>query len=258
MLQLTNGATINYRWINPELRGPVIVFLHEGLGSIAQWKSYPELLCKRLRLPGFIYDRQGHGLSSELTSKRDETYLENYATFELPQIVEAQLKDRELILYGHSDGGSIALIYASCNPGKVHALVTEAAHIYVEQITWDGIQPVIDAFKQQTQLFFSLIKYHGEKTTETFYAWANTWAKKKESNWNISHYLERISAPLLAFQGKDDQYATEKHLFDICNGVAGSNQSVLINNCKHSPFLEQQEIVLTKTTDFLSSLLVEH
>ncbi|MBL4704527.1 MAG: alpha/beta hydrolase [Flavobacteriales bacterium] len=133
---MTNiASSLNYKWINKEKEGPVLLFLHEGLGSIKQWKDYPDLLCEEVNLSGLLYDRQGHGKSPALSEERDETYLEKYALEELPAFLSHINLTRDLILIGHSDGGTIALIYASKFPKQVKGIITEAAHIYVEPIT---------------------------------------------------------------------------------------------------------------------------
>ena len=246
---------LHHKWINPEQSGPVIVFLHEGLGSIEQWKDFPQELCNKLNLPGFLYDRQGHGKSDALTAERDETYLEKYALEELPRVVNQHLKNRDLILFGHSDGGTIALIYASKFPDRIKAIVTEAAHIYVEPITWIGIKPVIEEFETKGKLYHALKKYHGNKTEQTFYAWANTWKKKDEKKWNVSHYLNHVTAPLLAIQGMQDQYATEQHLFDITNLVSGSSKDIFLDNCRHSPHLEQRDEVVKIVVEYVNFIV---
>ncbi len=244
---------LHYQWIDRHKPGPVILFLHEGLGSVAQWKDFPENLCKALDLPGLLYDRQGHGKSPRLTEERDESYLEKYALEELPAFLKHLHLSRQLILFGHSDGGSIALIFASRYPEKIRGVITEAAHIYVEPITWKGIEPVIAEFEAKQRLYQALNRYHGAKAEHTFYAWANTWKKKQQSNWNISNYLHNFHTPVLAIQGKEDQYATEQHLIDITHPLKNV-QASLIEHCRHSPHVEQAETVLSLAVNFIRTL----
>lgn len=248
-LQLKEGF-INYAWINKGIQDrPVILFLHEGLGSIPQWKSYPQLLCDKLGCTGLIYDRIGHGCSSKLLTKRDDQYLHNYALDELPQVIDGLLKDTPILLYGHSDGGSISLIYAgSIDNPNLKGVITEAAHVFVEDITLEGITPVVEAFEND-ELKAKLEKYHGEKTTEMFYAWSDTWFLKKFRSWNIEELLPIISAPVLAIQGEDDEYGSIEQLQSIKDNCQNAIIE-FIPDCAHSPFKQAQETVLALSTEF--------
>jgi len=253
----SDSSTLNYRWINPDLKGPVLLFLHHGLGSIKQWKNFPDLLCNSLNLSGLIYDRQGHGQSPELTTKRDETYLEQYALDELPRFLKSINIQRPLILIGHSDGGTIALIFASKFPNLVQGVITEAAHIYVEQITGSGIKKVIETFETKTEMYLALEHFHGSKVNETFYAWADTWILKNRKNWNVSSYLNDVQPPLLALQGEDDEFATEQHLKDIVSLSKGNTEFKLIKKCRHAPHEDQEEEVLDLMSNFIKSIINE-
>lgn len=246
---------LHFEWIEPQLKGPVLLFLHEGLGSTTQWKDFPSELCAVTGLSGLLYDRLGHGRSPALTEPRDESYLEKYALKELPQFIADIGLERNLILVGHSDGGTIALIYASRYPQRVKGIITEAAHIYVEPVTWTGIAPVIKEFESKTKLYEALKRYHGDKFEETFYAWAKTWEKKNQHNWNVSHYLTDIQAPLLAIQGEDDQYATPQHLEDIVNLTSGPSTAVHIPGCQHNPHLEARETALHLMEHFIKGII---
>lgn len=244
--------TISYKWINQSLKGPVILFLHEGLGSIEQWKSFPQELCDELNLPGLIYERQGYGKSSPLDHIRTEAYLENYALKELPAFIKALALKQDLILFGHSDGGSIALIYTGTHSG-VKGVITEAAHVFVEEITINGISPVVHAY-ETTDMREKLQKYHGEKTDQIFYAWSNTWPIKQAKKWNIEKYLKNIQVPILAIQGVEDEYGTEAQLDSIVLNSKGKNTKLLIKECGHSPHKDQQEIVLNASVKFINSI----
>ena len=230
----------------------VLVFLHEALGSIGQWRSFPEQLCNELGLDGFIYERQGHGGSSKLNGERDHRYLHEYALNELPKIVERVFPlDKKLILIGHSDGGTIALLYAAEFPKRVHAIVTMAAHVINEEETRQGIYPAIEAF--ESGKLDGLKKYHGEKTVELFYAWANTWLSKEFVHWDITKELSGLDKPILAIQGKDDQYGTVKQLDLIGSSAKGVVKSVYQPLCGHHPHLEKTSETISEISKFLQS-----
>ncbi len=253
-VSLENNIELYGRWVNPEGKGPIIVFLHEGLGSIAQWKDFPEKVCALHGHKGLVYERQGYGASSPISKKRDENYLHDYALNELPAVLKKLgLEEEEIILYGHSDGGSIAYIYASNFPQNIVGIISEAAHVFVEDITLEGITPVVDIFKEG-KLKSALEKYHGPKTEQTFYAWSDTWHLKRFREWNIEEGLENINCPVLAIQGEDDEYGSEEQLDKIINGVGASAEKLFIPNCGHSPWKEQSDIVLNAANNFLGKI----
>ncbi|MFT6983791.1 MAG: pimeloyl-ACP methyl ester carboxylesterase [Crocinitomicaceae bacterium] len=221
----------------------VLLFLHEALGSIRQWRSFPQDLCDRLGTNGIVYERQGHGSSDAMVGTRTSTYLHDYAFEELPYFIENVVpKEKKIILVGHSDGGTIALLYASRFPDRIAQIVTIAAHVINEPETVAGIQPAIEAFEKGK--LDGLKKYHGEKTTDLFYAWANTWKDGTFKNWDISSEIASSEISGLFMQGEEDQYGTSKQLQLIEENFGGKSESHLLKNCGHHPHLEQPEIVL--------------
>lgn len=230
----------------------ILVFLHEALGSIGQWKAFPELLCKKLQLDGFVYERQGHGNSSPFSSERTASYLHDYAWIELNELITTAFSaDKKIILVGHSDGGTIALLYAAKFPKNVLACLTMAAHVINEPETIAGIQPAIDAY--EAGKLVGLTKYHGDKTEALFYAWARTWKSSEFEHWNICNDIQSISCPVLALQGSTDQYGTEKQLDLIRKNVSGKVKTVMLTNCGHHPHLEVSEHVLSEIQQFFPS-----
>jgi pimeloyl-ACP methyl ester carboxylesterase len=226
-----------------------LVFLHEALGSHGQWKAFPELLCKKLQLDGFVYERQGHGNSSPFSSERTASYLHEYAWDELNELITTAFSsDKKIILIGHSDGGTIALLYAAKFPKNVLACITMAAHVINEPETIAGIQPAIDAY--EAGKLDGLKKYHGDKTEALFYAWARTWKSNEFEQWNICKDIQSISCPVLALQGSTDQYGTEKQLDLIKQNVSGKVKTVMLPNCGHHPHLEVPEQVLSEIQQF--------
>jgi pimeloyl-ACP methyl ester carboxylesterase len=228
----------------------ILVFLHEALGSIGQWRNFPSQLCNELKLNGLVYEREGHGKSSAFQQSRTANYLHEYALEELPLVLENLIGiDQKIILVGHSDGGSIALIYAAQFPKKVAAVITMAAHVINEPETIAGIQPAIDAYNAGK--LEGLKKFHGDKTEDLFFAWANTWKSADFKDWNICQDISGIKAPLLALQGSRDQYGTIKQLQLIEESVNGIIETQLLDTCGHQPHLEKMELVIGEIKMFL-------
>lgn len=233
--------------------GPTLVFLHEGLGSIALWRDFPTRLCARLGLPGLAYDRWGHGQSEPLDRPRDLRYLHDEAELFLPAVLEAA-GVAEPVLIGHSDGGTIALLYAARFPMRPHAIVTEAAHVLVEDITVAGIQAAGRAYAE-TDLATRLARYHGEKTDRLFRAWHDRWLSPDFLTWNIEAELAAIICPALVLQGEADQYGTRAQVDAIARAVAGPTQTALLPGIGHAPHHEAPEQVLDLIEGFLRRCL---
>lgn len=252
-IKLENGI-INYNFINEDIENndTILVFLHEGLGSIKQWKDFPLELCKKLGLKGLVYDRFGYGESDYLKTKRDKYYLHIEAEKYLPELLDKLNIKSNIVLFGHSDGGTIALIYASLYPNKVKAIITEAAHVFVEDITIEGIKKALDIF-QFGKLKETLTKYHGQNTEVCFYNWSDIWLSEEFKTWNIEYLLKDIKCESLIIQGKEDEYATLKQVEVIKDLLKHKAEIFVIDECKHIPHLQQKELVLSKTYDFIKN-----
>ena len=187
----------------PDAReGPTLVFLHEALGSIGQWRSFPAHLCSATGLPGFAYERWGFGKSeAKGPGPWPSDYLEREAAT-LDEVLRAAGIERP-VLFGHSDGGTIALLYAAAFPGKAEAVISEAAHVLVEDVTLAGVREVVESTKDG-RLLRGLHRYHGEKTQDVFSGWADTWLAPGFRDWNIVGKLSTIRCPLLVLQGTED------------------------------------------------------
>ncbi|UGQ44840.1 alpha/beta fold hydrolase [Massilia endophytica] len=227
---------------------PVLVFLHEGLGCTAMWKDFPARLCAATGCEGLVYDRLGYGLSSPLRRRRSIHYLHEFALTELPAVLEALLSGREYLLVGHSDGGSIALIHAAARPQGLRAVVTGAAHVFVEDITLQGIRAAKAAYAEGK--LRGLQRYHGDKTDAVFAAWADTWLDPAFAHWNIEYLLPAMDCPVLALQGARDQYGSAAQLDAIAGQAANARQAVL-PDCGHSPHAEAAEATLEAMLGFI-------
>jgi len=232
---------------------PTLVFLHDSLGCIELWRDFPAKLALLTNCNAIVYDRQGYGQSSPFgPKKRTNTYLEQEADL-LPEILQ-KCEARKAILFGHSDGGTIALVAAAKFPELVQAIITEGAHVFVEDITLAGIHAAAEAY-YSTNLKDRLAKYHGDKTESVFRAWAETWLSDSFRTWNIENYLPRISCPALIIQGEQDEYGTEKQVEAITGQSAGNSVAHLIPNVGHTPHKEAAEEVLAVAAVFINEVL---
>jgi pimeloyl-ACP methyl ester carboxylesterase len=232
--------------------GIVVLFIHDALGSIAQWKQFPSNLCALLELSGVVYERKGYSQSSPPPIERTASYLHDYALIELPQFISHTFtEDQKIILVGHSDGGTIAMLYAHKYPDRIIGIVSMAAHVINEPETIKGVHETVIAYEQGK--LEGLKKYHGENTPALFFAWADIWRSPLFKDWNISKEVGG-SIPTLLLQGADDQYGTLRQL-ELIEEVNSNVISHLIPECNHHPHLEQGEIVLEKIQSWVQSTI---
>jgi pimeloyl-ACP methyl ester carboxylesterase len=232
---------------------PTIIFLHDSLGCIQLWRNFPEKLGEMTQCNVLVYDRQGYGKAAPFTDpERDNIYLEKEADV-LNDLLEATGIEN-VILFGHSDGGSIALIAAAKYPEKVAGIITEGAHIFVEEVTLIGIREAIKCY-QTTDLKTKLEKYHGDKTEAMFWAWAKTWTTEEFRDWNIENFLPHIKCPALIIQGEKDEYGTLDQVEGIVTRTTGKATKFIIPNIGHTPHKETPELVLEKSAEFINAVL---
>lgn len=230
---------IEYRWLNAGwTHAPIAVFLHEGLGSVAMWKDWPQALCDRLGLRGLVYSRPGYGESTprEPGTKWPVDFLHIQARDVLPTLLDAlEIDPRErarMWVIGHSDGGSIALLYAAAFPDSLAGVVAIAPHVFVEDIS---VKMIGQAAVQYTQgdLRSRLSPYHAD-VDSAFYGWNDIWLDPGFRDWNITGLLSSIDVPLLAVQGEDDEYATMAQI-DVIALHAPHATLAKLPACGHSP-----------------------
>jgi pimeloyl-ACP methyl ester carboxylesterase len=226
---------------------PVMVFLHEALGCIAMWKDVPERLAAMTGLPALVYDRHGHGRSAPLPRPRQPDYLDRESFDVLPRVL-AECGIADPIPVGHSDGGSIALLYASRHP--VRALVSEAAHVFVEEVTLAGIREAAVVWRE-TDLPQRLGKYHGDKTEALFSAWADCWQTDPFPAWNMEAALPGVSCPALIIQGEGDEYGSIAQVDAIATGISGPASVMMVPDCNHIPHFQAVDTVLPGIAEFI-------
>ena len=236
--------------------GPSIVFLHEGLGSIAQWKHFPDSLARATGCKALVYERWGHGGSDPLHGPRQADFMQREAEFALPQVLDSFGLEKA-ILFGHSDGGSIALMFAARYPERTLGVVTEAAHVFVEQASLAGVRAAVARF-DTGDLEQRLALYHGDNTESMFRGWADIWLSAGFRGWTIpSETLGAIHAPVLALQGADDEYGSAEQLHRIKAGVGEAAKTVLIPECAHEPHVQARETVMDEAIGFIESIKAE-
>lgn len=232
---------------------PTLVFLHEGLGSILHWRDVPRRLAALTGLPALVYERWGFGGSDPLTLPRPDGYLEREALDALPELLAARTVGRH-ILIGHSDGGTIALLYAAARPAGLLGIACEAAHVFVEDCTIRGIERAVEAW-WNTDLPRRLARYHGAQAETVFRGWAETWLRPSFRAWRMTERLPAVGCPVLVIQGEDDEYGTIAQVEAIATGVGGPAEILVVPNCGHSPHLEAPDIVLPATAEFAKRLV---
>ena len=225
-----------------------LVFLHEGLGSVSHWRDFPSRVNAATGCPVTVYSRYGSGGSDVLREPRPVSYMHDEAQAALPALLE-QLQIDNPILVGHSDGGSIAIIYAGTH-ARLRGLVLLAPHVFVEDLSVESIAKARIAF-ETTKLPEMLARHHRD-AARTFWGWNNIWLDPAFRDWNIEEYLPRVECPALVIQGQDDQYGTMAQVEAIRSKSGGAVEVLALPNCAHSPQRDQPEKVLAGITQFLT------
>ncbi|HEY8068730.1 MAG TPA: alpha/beta hydrolase [Burkholderiales bacterium] len=230
--------------------GPTLVFLHEGLGSIRQWRDFPERVARATGCRALVYDRYGYGNSDVLREAGvGPGFMHDGALKELPGLLK-NLEIENPILVGHSDGASIALIYAASHPARGVAVL--APHVFVEEPGLRSIEAINAAF-ETSGLRERLGKYHRD-AGKTFHLWADAWLDPAFRQWNIEEYLPRIHCSVLAIQGEDDEYGSMAQLDAIARQTGGTCELLKLPACGHSPHKDQPEKVLQAVVGFIKRI----
>ena len=229
---------------------PTLVFLHEGLGSISMWRDFPSRVTHATGCNALVYSRYGYGNSTPLREPRGVRYLHEEALLALPELLDKLDVDAPILL-GHSDGGSIALIHAGAGSRAVAGVITLAAHVMVEDISVSSIATAKKAY-ESTDLCERLARHHAD-VDSAFWGWNRIWLHPDFRAWNIEEYLPRITCPVLAIQGEDDEYGSIEQLARIGRQVADVDLWTL-GDCRHSAHRDQPEAVIEAITFFVDRI----
>ena len=270
-LRIDDG-TLETGWWGPDpAAAPTLVLLHEGLGSVALWRDVPDRLAAATGWGVFAYSRFGYGQSGGTALPRPMSYMHDEALTVLPKVLAAA-GIRQAVLAGHSDGGSIAAIYAGSfqghasrrfpdagswpgdhtNPGNLLGLITIAAHFIVEDLNIDSIRRIKQEYDTGT-LRPRLARYHRDVDT-AFRGWNDAWLNPSFRDFDITGFLPHIRVPVLALQGSDDPYGSDEQLRIFRTNARVPITTCLIPGARHSPHLEAGEATLTAIATFIATL----
>ena len=246
------AVRIEHEWIARE-RGhaPLVVFLHEGLGSLAMWKDFPQRLCDAAGCRGLVYSRPGYGRSTPRAAEEawGLDFMHRQAHEVLPALLHALgLGGEPVWLFGHSDGGSIALLYAARFVDQVAGAIVLAPHIVVEDLSVASIEQARVAY-QDTDLRARLARYHDDPDS-AFWGWNSIWLHPPFRDWSIEDEIAAIACPLLAVQGRDDEYGTLEQIRGIARRVP-QTELLVLDDCGHSPQRDQPEALIAAATAFI-------
>lgn len=245
------GHELEYVWHGPKPdAAPTLVFLHEGLGCVNMWRDFPARVSDATGCGALVYSRAGYGNSDPIRQPRPVTFMHDEALITLPEVLDS-LSVRDALLIGHSDGGSIALIYAGGRrDARLRGLVLEAPHVFVEDVSVESIRRAADNY-ESGELKQALLRYHASNVDCAFWGWNKVWLNPEFRSWNIEEYLRGITVPVLVIQGDRDEYGTVRQVEAIERGCKSRVQSLILPNCGHSPHRDQPERTLAAITSFV-------
>jgi pimeloyl-ACP methyl ester carboxylesterase len=252
-----DGRHIEAVWHGPAPeRAPTLVLLHEGLGCVGMWRDFPRALAARTGYGVFVYSRPGYGKSDPVPLPRSLGYMHDEALKVLPAVLD-QAGIRKCILVGHSDGASIATIYAGGRQDfRVRGLVLLAPHFFVEDISIKSIAEAKEAY-ETGDLRERLRRYH-DHVDVAFWGWNRAWLDPGFRAWRIDDYLAHVRVPILIVQGRDDQYGTPAQIELAERDAYCPVEALLLEKCRHSPQLDQPEATLGAVAEFAHHLLAVH
>ena len=248
---------IEHAWIaSDQANGPLLVFLHEGLGSLAMWKEFPQQLCEAVGCQGLVYSRPGYGRSTprELDEVWDPDFMHRQAHEVLPALLNALGVSRPVWLLGHSDGGSIALLFAARFAQQVAGLIVLAPHWFVEDKAIASIEQARQTFEDSVTaddggLRQRLARHHDD-VDSAFWGWNRIWLDSRFRSWRIDAELGSISVPLLAVQGLDDEYGTLEQIRGL-QRLLPHTQLLELADCGHSPHRDQPQALIQAAALFI-------
>jgi pimeloyl-ACP methyl ester carboxylesterase len=245
------GHDLEYAWHGPQPEeAPTLVFLHEGLGSVAGWRDFPARSAAATGCGALVYSRLGYGRSDPLEEAMTPSFMHVEAMTTLPALLE-KFEVRAPILVGHSDGGSIALIHAGAG-FPVRAVVVMAPHVFVEPVC---VESITRLRAQAAEIKGRLIGQHGSNTEGLFSAWTEVWLSPEFLRWNIEASVRAIACPVLAIQGDADAYGTLAQVEAVRSQVRGPARLLVLPECGHSPHRERSEETLAAVAEFVDGVV---
>jgi pimeloyl-ACP methyl ester carboxylesterase len=253
---IIDGRTLETQWWGPgPAEAPTLVLLHEGLGCVALWRNFPEVLAVETGCGVFAFSRFGYGASDPVTLPRPMSYMHDEALDVLPRVLDTA-GIRRAVLVGHSDGGSIAAIHVGAvRDPRVVGVVMMAAHFFVEDLNIASIAE-IKATYEQGELRQRLARYHRDVDV-TFRGWNDAWLDPRFRAFDITEQVARIQVPVLALQGADDPYGSAEQLRVLEGAATCPVETRLIAGARHAPHLEARDATLAAIVRFVRSVLME-
>ncbi len=246
---------LEYEWLGTDTAEALMIFLHEGLGSRAMWKNFPAQLCASTGCRGLVYSRPGYGRSTPRSA--DERWAPDFmhrqADEVLPALLDALGVDalaNPPWLFGHSDGGSIALLFAARHPRRCAGLIVVSPHIMVEEVTLASIARAGEAY-ERTELRNRLARYHDDPDS-AFRGWNDAWLDPAFREWAIVNELDAIACPVLAVQGVGDEYGSLEQIRGIARR-APQTELLELPDCGHSAHRDQADKLLREVTRFIAA-----
>jgi pimeloyl-ACP methyl ester carboxylesterase len=255
---IVNGKHIEAEWhgAGPE-RTPTLVLLHEGLGSLSMWRDFPAKLAQRTGYGALVYSRAGYGKSDPVSLPRPLSYMHDEALEVLPQVLD-RAGVKKTILIGHSDGASIATIYAGGRQDfRVRGLVLLAPHFFVEDISVKSIAAAKVAY-ETGDLRERLKRHHGSNVDVAFRGWNEAWLDPRFREWRIDDYVAHVRVPILIVQGTDDQYGTLAQVRLAESDAYCPVETTILERCGHSPQIDRPDETLTAISEFVHRVLALH
>lgn len=247
------GKALEYACFGPPPHeAPTLVLLHEGLGCTALWRGFPQALAKATGFGVFAWSRAGYGQSDPADLPRPVDYMTREAVEVLPQVLDA-IGFRRGVLVGHSDGATIAAIHTGTVPDhRVRGLVLMAPHFFTEEMGLAEIAKAKEAYAA-TDMRDRMAKYHRDPDN-TFRGWNDAWLDRDFRTWNVSDVIDYLRVPVLAIQGRDDQYGTLAQIDELEARSYAPVDRLILDDCRHAPYLDRAEAVVAGIADFVARL----
>lgn len=231
---------------------PVLVFLHEGLGCVARWRDFPRAVASATGRAALVYSRRGYGRSEPVPLPRPLTFMHDEAQRVLPDLLASE-GIHDVILIGHSDGASIALVYTGALGRGVRALVAIAPHVFVEEVCVRSIAALrADYLDPNTEVRRKLAKHHADVDNAVL-GWTDVWLDPAFRAWNLTGYLPGVRVPVMVIQGEDDEYGTLAQVDSVCAGISGPSERVILPVCGHVPQRDQPDATLAAVVRFVQA-----